>query len=490
MTVRGMTPGLVAEVAREIDERRGARVRTVHQDGPLRFRLDLRGTEREDLVIDLGAPFPRVHLAAPRAAPKSPTPLAGALRRVLAGTHLEAAVATPGERALVLRLRAPGEALSLWVELFGGQANLYVVAAGDQVLLTPRGEVARRREASKGMRFLPAPARPEDAAAPLGGSAAVRTMAADAAGARETGSALVRLRRFVKQALRAALSARTLLETALGRELEADEHHAKGELLRGAFHLLQPGMDRVRIPDYTRDPPVEVELELDPRLAPGEQIAACFRRERKCRRAAAEARARLGAGSDEVEALEAARIALERALDDALLAAVVDALPARLRKRARRALEEPEPAGVRKEPARAAPWHTYVSRDGWRILVGRDARGNDELTLRHAAPGDLFLHVRGATGSHVVVPTPKGKSVPRDTLLDAAELACHFSERRAAEHNEVDHTPRRHVRKPRGAPPGLVRLERCKTLTLRRDEGRRARLLASRQGPGTRTAPG
>ena len=79
------------------------------------------------------------------------------------------------------------------------------------------------------------------------------------------------------------------------------------------------------------------------------------------------------------------------------------------------------------------------------------------------------------------MPTPRGKTVPRETLLDAAELACHFSARRKAARNEVDYTPRRYVRKPKGSPAGLVALDRSKTLSLRLDEARRARLLAARE---------
>ena len=91
--------------------------------------------------------------------------------------------------------------------------------------------------------------------------------------------------------------------------------------------------------------------------------------------------------------------------------------------------------------------------------MGKEARGNDRLTLHEASPHDLFLHVRGASGSHVLVTTPRGKSVPKETLLDAAELACLYSQRAKAEHNEVDYVERRHVRKPQGraARPGRAR---------------------------------
>ena len=55
-------------------------------------------------------------------------------------------------------------------------------------------------------------------------------------------------------------------------------------------------------------------------------------------------------------------------------------------------------------------------------------------------------------------------------------------------HHRVDYAERRHVRKPRGAPPGLVELQRSKTLSVRKDEARRRRLLdrdGPAAGPGT-----
>ncbi len=499
VTVRRMTPGLLAAVAREIDAHRNDRIRSVHQDDAHDFRLDLRGPgTRVDLRIHLGLPFPRVLLAPPQPAPKVPSALAASLRGLLSGARLEHAVAVVGERALALVARRRGALVTLWVELFGGQANLYVVDAEGIVRCTPRGAVARRRGASKGSPFLPTPARevePAPASERVAHASDVVAAQAEAAErARTDTSATARLRRFVKQKLARARRARARLEDAVAGEAQAAEHERRGELLRGAFHLLRPGARRVCVPDYAQDPPGEVEIEVDPDLTPGEQVALCFRRARRCRRAAEEARARLAGAAAQVEELARAvdQLASEQEggpLDDAALRALVAGLPERLQTEAAASLAPPTSRAPSRGPQRAQPWSVYTSADGWRILVGRDARGNDELTCRHAASGDLFLHVRGGTGSHVIVPTPRGKTVPKETLLDAAALACHFSARRAAEHGEVDYTPRRYVRKPRGAPAGLVRVQRAKTLTMRREPARIERLLASRERPSA-TGPG
>jgi predicted ribosome quality control (RQC) complex YloA/Tae2 family protein len=260
------------------------------------------------------------------------------------------------------------------------------------------------------------------------------------------------------------------LETMEARGVEAEAQRRRGELLRASFHLLRPGLERIRVPDFGADPPGEVEITLDPRRSPGEQVAACFRAARKAGRAAREARDRLPAARETLARLETLHRAAEAATDAEALAAIARET----------GVEVAAGSGGRPAPPRAVPWRVFRSLDGWRILVGRSAAGNDRLTLHEARPSDLFLHVRGTGGSHVIVPVPRGRSVPRDTLLDAAELAAWFSGLRRAPRVEVDYTERRYVRKPRGAPAGTVRLERYKTLSLRREDDRRERVLGSR----------
>jgi predicted ribosome quality control (RQC) complex YloA/Tae2 family protein len=68
-------------------------------------------------------------------------------------------------------------------------------------------------------------------------------------------------------------------------------------------------------------------------------------------------------------------------------------------------------------------------------------------------------------------------------LLDAAQLALHFSDARGEASAEVTHTERRYVRKPKGSAPGAVTLDREKVLLLRSEPERLKRLLASERRP-------
>ena len=99
--------------------------------------------------------------------------------------------------------------------------------------------------------------------------------------------------------------------------------------------------------------------------------------------------------------------------------------------------------------------------DGYEILVGQSARTNDWLTFKDAAPLDLWLHVAGVPGSHVIVHNPGGGEVPRDVVRRAAELAAFHSKAREAKGKVEVHVCRAcDVRKPRGAKPGSVELRR------------------------------
>src|SRR5207237_5880232 len=122
------------------------------------------------------------------------------------------------------------------------------------------------------------------------------------------------------------------------------------------------------------------------------------------------------------------------------------------------------------------PYRTFRSASGARILVGRSARDNDELTLRVARGNDVWLHARGVQGSHVVVPGA-GDAPDARVLGDAALLAAHFSSARGASGVEVSWTRVKYVRK--AAAPGAVTYSQEKTLRVQLDDTRLRALLAT-----------
>lgn len=114
-----------------------------------------------------------------------------------------------------------------------------------------------------------------------------------------------------------------------------------------------------------------------------------------------------------------------------------------------------------------ARYWRYDLGNGWEALAGRSAADNDALTFGLARPRDLWLHVKGVPGSHVVLRNPESDDPPRETVLAAAAIAAWHSKSRRGGMVAVNLTQACHVCKPSGAEPGSVRIKRESTVKVR-----------------------
>jgi predicted ribosome quality control (RQC) complex YloA/Tae2 family protein len=232
----------------------------------------------------------------------------------------------------------------------------------------------------------------------------------------------------------------------------------------------------------------DVTIGLDPAKSPSENMERLFKRYRKAVRTLTKVGAQqqgVRAASEDLARLEAG---LREAVDDPqalaafaegealqrLLAKYAPGVPPRVRE-AERAFK----VGGREVPARLAP-RRYRTECGLEVWVGRSDAANDHLTTRLARGKDLFFHLDGAPGSHVILRTEGRDDPPSEAVLDAAELAVHFSKAKKATRADVHVVPIRNVRKPKGAKPGLVMVHGGKSIHLRRSEARLERILAAR----------
>ena len=118
-----------------------------------------------------------------------------------------------------------------------------------------------------------------------------------------------------------------------------------------------------------------------------------------------------------------------------------------------------------RDSAKHDGWDTHHI-DGFEVLVGHNARENDRLTFKVAEPLDLWMHVAGTPGSHVVVRNPdRLATLPKRVVEGAAALAVRHSKAKNARGKVAVHTCRAcDVRKRRGAPAGQVQLKRYDTV--------------------------
>lgn len=388
------------------------------------------------LLLEAGTPDARLHgLERGPRAEGAPPALQGLLRKELRGRVVGLDL-DPGDRVVTLSLSGPRGARYLRALLWH-QGGGFVLLDGEGARL---GAAPARLDDSR-----PAAALPDDAMRSrfggLNGEALDEAVAAWAE-ARWQERRLASLRAALARPLRRERKRlRRLLQVQrdeAGQGEVAQQLRAEGELLRGSFHLLRKGLDSVKLPDWSSGETIEVAL--DPRLDPGAQVDARFTAARRAERRATSAAERSVDTAQRLAAVEARLATMDDADADALAAVAL----------ARGAA----PGGRRRGAPKRRPWRTWSGPAGHTIRSGRSATDNDAL-LRASRGRDVWLHARGRAGAHVVIPDP-GESPPLDLLLAAAQVAALGSRAPRGELIEVAWTRVRHVRKPKGAPRGLV----------------------------------
>ncbi|CAN5902058.1 NFACT family protein [soil metagenome] len=232
------------------------------------------------------------------------------------------------------------------------------------------------------------------------------------------------------------------IDKARAAARDADTLRGQGDVLMAYQYQVPANVDRVTLPDFAGG---ELSLQLDPKLSAVDNAQAFYERARKREGRVQQAEAR-------EEALTAELAGLETLLAN---------LPAASDARIKDLLEHHAPKT--KAQTRLEPGIRYDGPHGYKVIVGRNAKENDIVTFRIARSRDVWLHVQGYTGSHVVVQADNTE-VPFDTVLFAAQLAAAYSKAGASENVPVDYTSRKHVWKAKGGAPGAVHYAHQKTV--------------------------
>ena len=266
-----------------------------------------------------------------------------------------------------------------------------------------------------------------------------------------------------KEPLRAALvdardrlaRKRDALAQALPPAGAIERLRISGELILAYASQIETGQKTLRAETETG----QVEIPLDSRLSIVENAQRYFKEYHRAKDAAARIPALLAAANAEVEYAEQMLNDLELAENRAELDAVVAA--------AREAGLISETRKVSKKPSALTEPHAFQSRDGFTILVGKNARQNEEITFHRAKPDDLWLHARGVAGAHVVI-VRAGRQIPDSTIEEAAALAAQYSPARQDARVDVIVAPRRNVHRVRGGRTGMVTVRESKMMVVTR----------------------
>ena len=417
----------------------------------------------------------RLHrTSAPPAKPGKRQRFAQLLHARIRGGRIVAARQLNSDRIVRIDVIRAGEPTILWTRLWGGAANL-IATDQDGTIIDAFFRRPKRGEISGG-RYMIAEA---ESGSENGDDRFASRFAAGEKGVpgsvneqidtyyRESAESGER-ERLLAAATRMLGQRRSRLEQQLEKaesrliDVEAAERMTLyGDLIKAALHEISPGDRWLETVDYTNDNS-PMSIELDPSLSAVANAEQFYRRSRTARRRGA-------ALTEEIHNL---RNQLDIVRSE--LASVPDADLSSLRV----LVQEISPTPKRGAKSRIDTPGLRFAAEGFTILVGRNGRENDQLLRHHVRGNDLWLHTRDCPGGYVFIRAQKGKSVPLEVLLDAGNLAVHFSKARTSGRAELYYTHVKYLRRAKDGPVGRVLPTHEKNLTIVADRDRISRLLA------------
>jgi predicted ribosome quality control (RQC) complex YloA/Tae2 family protein len=270
-----------------------------------------------------------------------------------------------------------------------------------------------------------------------------------ALGGEESAEAIVK--ELARQLAHTAKKIERLRAEIVKAEAAKTQTRGRADLLLAYATTVTRGASRVTLPGFSG---LDVEIELDPGLSAVDNAKRLYDEARKQERALKRLPGMIAATQRQHDRLAGL---LERARRGELSAIDVQEI-------AERPAIKPQTSGPR------LPYRRYRTSGGLEVRVGRNAKSNDDLTLHHSSPRDIWMHARQVGGAHVILRWQDAEANPpaRD-IAEAAVLAAIHSAARTSGMVPVDYTRRKHVRKPRRSPPGTVMIERAKTVFVEPD---------------------
>jgi predicted ribosome quality control (RQC) complex YloA/Tae2 family protein len=453
----------------------GARLERVYQEDNHGICLLFHRNRKDHvLLVSPDRSLPRLHLVSKK--PPAAGPVHGFvlyLRSHLSGARVEEIRLVTHDRVAEFRFTGGNAVYRLVFELFGSAANLILMDGASAVLAVyhpvPPGQGVKRPllpgltyepQEKKARREGKAGPGPLDAFGPGSGRGSspnriVEQYYGDLLRRRRLDGARARLSAVMKKALSKAERRAGAVSGDLASAEKADEYRRAGDLILANLARIEKGAEQAELTGYDGR---TVTVRLDPRKSPARNADACFRKYKKARAGHALLMKRLDGVRAEIAFLRSLQDACNHAGDEDAIVHVRSELAAR------GYAVQGRPAASGKPAPEAPQGHRKYIYEGWEILVGKSAAGNDHITTKLARPDDLWLHAEGMAGSHVLIRNPGRTEVPSGVLMKAASLAAYHSKGRSAGKVPVAYTRAKFVRKPRGAKPGLVTLSERKTV--------------------------
>ena len=231
-----------------------------------------------------------------------------------------------------------------------------------------------------------------------------------------------------------------------------------GDLIMAYAYEISKGVPRAKLIDYETGQAVEIVLDAG-KTAP-QNAQAYYKKASRKKATLTAAQAQKEEILPQIAYLESVLQMVEMAGEEEALWEIREELSNQgiLKKQGSRPGDRQRPSS----PVR------FLTPDGVEILAGRNNRQNDMLTTKLAKSTDVWFHVQGMPGSHVIA--REKLPLKSNTLKAALHIAAFYSKGRHSSNVPVDMTEVKYVHKPSGAKPGFVIYTQQKTHFVTPDE--------------------
>lgn len=231
-----------------------------------------------------------------------------------------------------------------------------------------------------------------------------------------------------------------------------EEYRKKADILSAFAFKIQKGVSKITLPNLYGQQGEEIEIKLDERLNAQQNVKEYYKKYARLKSAKAHLESLIAQGEKELLYLKNVLYEISAA-DEATLLELRAELSEYFPQKDRRAKHHKI---TPQKPMR------FDVADGFTVLCGKTGRQNDELTFKTAHKSDLWLHVKNAPGSHVIL-LCNGRTPTSAAISEAAKIAATHSSLSDGK-IPVDYTQVMHVKKIPGAKPGMVIYDKYKTI--------------------------
>lgn len=223
------------------------------------------------------------------------------------------------------------------------------------------------------------------------------------------------------------------------------------DLLSINIYKIEKGMKKISV-ENIYDNMKEIEISLDERKSPRENIEAYYKKYKKLKTADEIIKAELPKIEEEIKYIKQILETIEIITELNELSEIEEELISlgyiRKSKKNKQKLEKSKP-------------YVFETDSGALIYVGKNNLQNENLTLKFANKNDIFFHAQDVPGSHVIL---RGANLTEDDYKIAGFLAGYYSYFKNEGYANVDYTEKKHIRKAKGTGLGMVYYDNYKTL--------------------------